>query len=160
MAAVLPYIPASNAFFVVGFTLAERVMYLPCAFFCVWMGSLLNHIYNKCSARNRSVCLLLMLGLSGYSYWTTSARAYDWRSIGDLLRADVLANPSNPKNMYSLGMCFIFMLLNSRLLCYRLLGTFDTIVASPTRCRAQLRYELKLPSQQCFASKILALIGM
>ena len=44
--ATIPFIPASNLLFYVGFVVAERVLYLPSIGFCLFLGKILFYVTN------------------------------------------------------------------------------------------------------------------
>lgn len=55
---IVPFLPASNLFFRVGFVIAERVLYLPAAGFCILVVtgmrelSAAGHVSKVCSRRH------------------------------------------------------------------------------------------------------------
>ena len=111
LAAALPFVPASNLFFYVGFTIAERIMYVSCAFCCLAIGGAAMCLYRAAKRRpcvgphtaNATAAVLALLAVVWYGY--TCRRAYDWQDFATLLTSDVVSNPTNPKNWYSLGAC-------------------------------------------------------
>ena len=95
---VLPYLPASNLFFPVGFVVAERVLYLPSMGFCM----LVSLVYKELTLtnRNKKWAWVLKIGLvfvlviqSG----KTVRRNRDWVSQESLWKSAVPVNPSNSK---------------------------------------------------------------
>ena len=44
---ILPFIPASNLFFYVGFVVAERVLYIPSMGYCILVGYGLSHLWKR-----------------------------------------------------------------------------------------------------------------
>ena len=48
---VLPFLPATNLFFYVGFVVAERVLYIPSCGFCLLVAQGLHQVYQKCERR-------------------------------------------------------------------------------------------------------------
>lgn len=50
---ILPYIPASNLFFYVGFVIAERVLYMPSMGFCILVALGWDRLYQKLEHRRR-----------------------------------------------------------------------------------------------------------
>lgn len=44
---ILPFLPATNLFFYVGFVVAERVLYIPSMGFCLLVGLAAQHVYRK-----------------------------------------------------------------------------------------------------------------
>ena len=96
---VLPFLPASNLFFPVGFVIAERVLYIPSMGFCVLVAYGLWCAYKK--AQNSKVakafitvvllCLFLMLSFK------TMVRNREWMNNSTLYRATCKISPRNPK---------------------------------------------------------------
>jgi len=64
---IIPYIPASNMFFYVGFVLADRVLFLPSIGFCLVLGVAIKRAmrgkgkHDEVARRNRGFLLLAML---------------------------------------------------------------------------------------------------
>lgn len=46
---VLPFIPATNLFFYVGFVVAERILYIPSMGFCLLAAKGIHMIYHCCN---------------------------------------------------------------------------------------------------------------
>ena len=103
---VLPFLPASNLFFPVGFTLAERIMYIPSIGACVLTG-LLHSRWVAGAARSYRVpvapAVLAAAAVLGMCAAVTYQRSCQFVDFETLLRADLRANPHNAKNWYSLG---------------------------------------------------------
>ena len=167
---LVSFLPASNLFFEVGFTLAERVMYLPSVGGCFMAGLAYDWCHRRLAGRRtpsisavgvpaerssdvprdatetsagcaghtsagtdngvaasldrdaaqafisprsasrdrscRRTALPVVLGLVLVACFTKPlVRSLDWVNFDTLLTADVISNPSNPKNWYSLGAC-------------------------------------------------------
>jgi tetratricopeptide (TPR) repeat protein len=103
---VLPYLPASGAFVTVGFTVAERVLYLPSSGFCVLLAAAIPA--GRPGGSRRSLrrwtsrgCLMMLFVLHGAR---TLRRNLDWHDQLSLLEADVRHQPSNCKLRYNLGL--------------------------------------------------------
>ena len=96
---VLPYLPASNLFFPVGFVVAERVLYLPSMGFCM----LVTSVYNGLMAKKKSagfiqnfvkvtiISVLLIQSLK------TVRRNRDWYNEETLWKSAITVNPMNAK---------------------------------------------------------------
>ncbi|XP_052850710.1 protein O-mannosyl-transferase TMTC1 [Drosophila gunungcola] len=100
---VLPFLPASNLLFYVGFVMAERVLYLPsvgyCLLFGLGFGSLWGRIQGSRRSRMMVLCGLgLLLGVHGIR---TFKRNLDWRDEEQLFRSAISVNP--PKALANLG---------------------------------------------------------
>ncbi|XP_075225931.1 protein O-mannosyl-transferase TMTC2-like [Lycorma delicatula] len=95
---VIPFIPATNIFFYVGFVVAERVLYIPSIGFCFLIGlgySLLYRRTNPKILRLSFIVLLIILGVR------THRRNYDWKDEESLYRSGIQVNP--PKSWGNLG---------------------------------------------------------
>lgn len=91
----LPFLPATNLFFYVGFVVAERVLYLPSVGFSLLVGLGGARFGAKLGSRARTAALgALLLALSV----RTLARNRDWRDEESLYRSAVGVNP--PKGIY------------------------------------------------------------
>ncbi|XP_069085716.1 protein O-mannosyl-transferase TMTC3 isoform X2 [Pleurodeles waltl] len=96
----LPFIPASNLFFPVGFVVAERVLYVPSMGFCI----LVAHGWRKLSSnRIRKfswVCLTLVLFTHSIK---TMFRNWDWESEYTLFMSALKVNKNNAKLWNNVG---------------------------------------------------------
>ena len=90
--------PASNALFTVGFTVAERVLYIPSMGAALIFAGLLARLLAHPKAR-WGVLALLSLALA----WRTRERNEDWRTSERLFAAGVAALPRNAKLHYNLA---------------------------------------------------------
>ena len=91
---VLPFIPATNLFFYVGFVIAERVLYIPSMGFCLLVAHGAYILYTRCSVHRRSlVPLVLGVLISGYGFRTV-LRNIDWHTEENLYRAGINVNPA------------------------------------------------------------------
>ncbi|KAL1139506.1 hypothetical protein AAG570_006489 [Ranatra chinensis] len=96
---VLPFLPATNLFFYVGFVVAERVLYLPSVGYCI----LVALGYSELARRLRNVAALraaLVLLLVVYSA-RTYTRNMDWHDEESLYRAGLHINPPKGKLIYT-----------------------------------------------------------
>ncbi|XP_049318038.1 protein O-mannosyl-transferase TMTC2 [Bactrocera dorsalis] len=101
----LPFIPATNLFFYVGFVVAERLLYLPSVGYCLLagygVGKLMERVRSP-AARKRKVALILGLSLLlSVLGARTVQRNYDWYDEESLFRSAVQVNP--PKALGNLG---------------------------------------------------------
>nr|XP_026501784.1 transmembrane and TPR repeat-containing protein CG4341-like [Vanessa tameamea]XP_026501786.1 transmembrane and TPR repeat-containing protein CG4341-like [Vanessa tameamea]XP_026501794.1 transmembrane and TPR repeat-containing protein CG4341-like [Vanessa tameamea] len=100
---VLPFVPASNILFYVGFVVAERVLYIPSVGFCLLLGLGAGTLtrnwrrYEMCSRVFMITLLMTLLVMSG----KTLRRNMDWRDEENLFRSALLINP--PKAFGNLG---------------------------------------------------------
>ncbi len=95
---VVPFLPASNILFSVGFVVAERVLYLPSMGFCLLAGHGLWKLINKSSTSDLAKLFLAILLLTHTA--KTMSRNKDWQSkitmYGSLLKL-------YPQNGYALA---------------------------------------------------------
>ncbi|KZS09880.1 Transmembrane and TPR repeat-containing protein [Daphnia magna] len=101
---VLPFLPASNLFFYVGFVVAERVLYMPSIGFCLLLGAGLEKTMDltqskKCGPTKRDEFIRLMLTTCfGATLILWSVRAFqrngDWSSEEQLYRSGIPINPA------------------------------------------------------------------
>ncbi|XP_053362470.1 protein O-mannosyl-transferase TMTC3 [Clarias gariepinus] len=98
---VLPFIPASNLFFPVGFVVAERVLYVPSMGFCV----LVAHGFKSLALRGalKKVSWLLMGVLLTTHAVKTFYRTWDWESEYTLFTSALKVNKNNAKLWNNVG---------------------------------------------------------
>ena len=93
---VLPYLPASNLFFPVGFVVAERVLYLPSMGFCMLVSIIYQELMTRGRKWMRFLKPMLFLILIVHSAKTVR-RNRDWYSEATLWSSAVPVNPNNAK---------------------------------------------------------------
>lgn len=92
---VLPFIPATNAFFYVGFVVAERVLYIPSMGFCLLVTVGMRSMFVRCrSRRSRAFLLSCAAGLLLLYSLKTVRRNQDWQSEEMLYRSGIAVNPA------------------------------------------------------------------
>ncbi|VDL73235.1 unnamed protein product [Nippostrongylus brasiliensis] len=95
---ILPFIPATNLFYYVGFVAAERTLYLPSVGYCILLGLL----YSACSFRFgpkvTSYAAFVVVLLHATRTWE---RNFDWMDEESLYQSAVKINP--PKAYSNLG---------------------------------------------------------
>lgn len=106
---ILPFLPATNLFFYVGFVVAERVLYLPSIGFCLLLGAGLEKLltFTNVAIRdnNRSSRKVIR---SAIQFWFAMAlilwslrtvqRNGDWSSEEQLYRSGIAINPAKGNN--------------------------------------------------------------
>ena len=96
----LPFLPASNLFFYVGFVVAERVLYIPSAGFCLLSGCgaalALSRAGKRKPALRAAVAALLLCALLGCGLRTVG-RNRDWADEEGLYRSGIQINPPKGK---------------------------------------------------------------
>nr|XP_042715783.1 protein O-mannosyl-transferase TMTC3 isoform X2 [Chrysemys picta bellii] len=98
---VLPFIPASNLFFPVGFVVAERVLYVPSMGFCILVAHGWKKLSNKSVLRKLSwICLSVVLFTHALK---TLHRNWDWESEYTLFMSALKVNKNNAKLWNNVG---------------------------------------------------------
>ena len=113
---VLPYLPASNLFFPVGFVVAERVLYLPSMGLCMLVGygawQILQRIKNlrkmkECRSNHSRIWHTLVVAFIAYVGVTHSVKTVlrnpEWRSHIPLFASGLRFNPRNGLLLSNLG---------------------------------------------------------
>ena len=102
---VLPFLPASNLFFPVGFVIAERILYIPSMGFCMLVAygawNLVRRL-NKTKAQRIVVGTALVYLIATHST-KTYIRNFDWESNMSAFKAGLKVNPRNGLLMANLG---------------------------------------------------------
>ncbi|XP_055011548.1 protein O-mannosyl-transferase TMTC3 [Boleophthalmus pectinirostris] len=98
---VLPFIPASNLFFPVGFVVAERVLYVPSMGFCVLVAHGFKILSHKGILKRFSWFLMVLL-LTTHAV-KTFHRNWDWESEYTLFTAALKVNKNNAKLWNNVG---------------------------------------------------------
>ncbi|XP_051998289.1 protein O-mannosyl-transferase TMTC4-like isoform X4 [Xyrauchen texanus] len=99
---IIPFVPASNLFFRVGFVIAERVLYLSSAGYCL----ILAYAVGYCSLHWRKHKRLLraaMLMLLCVNVARSAQRSQQWRSEESLFTSALSVCPLNAKVHYNVG---------------------------------------------------------
>ncbi|XP_064535532.1 protein O-mannosyl-transferase Tmtc1 isoform X1 [Drosophila montana] len=99
---VLPFLPACNLFFHVGFVLAERLLYLPSVGYCLLLGLGFGKLWQRLNGSAHRLLLLICLGILLVTFGLrTVQRNRDWHNEEQLFRSAVAINP--PKALGNLG---------------------------------------------------------
>ncbi|ENN79047.1 hypothetical protein YQE_02954, partial [Dendroctonus ponderosae] len=97
---VLPFIPASNLFFPVGFVVAERVLYMPSMGFCMLIG----YGWQITSRRTGKKIAWTFVGLLVISHgWKTYLRNWDWENEYTIFMSGLRVNQRNAKLFNNVG---------------------------------------------------------
>lgn len=92
----VPFLPATNLFFYVGFVVAERVLYIPSIGYCLLIGLGCHVIHSRTNKSLVLVCVALLL--AAFSVRTVQ-RNRDWMDEESLYRSGIPINP--PKCKYT-----------------------------------------------------------
>ncbi|RZF36725.1 hypothetical protein LSTR_LSTR005038 [Laodelphax striatellus] len=95
---IIPFLPATNLFFYVGFVVAERVLYIPSVGFCFLVGLGYHLLLKKADFKLIRLCFVMMLVVLGAR---THHRNRDWTDEESLYRSGIPINP--PKSWGNLG---------------------------------------------------------
>ena len=105
---VLPYLPASNLFFPVGFVVAERVLYLPSMGFCMLVGFGAHRIFKSInSSALRGIFSFLIVGVLSVHSLKTGLRNLDWVSEHSIYASAVRINPNHGPMLTNLGAVYV-----------------------------------------------------
>ncbi|KAM9319222.1 protein O-mannosyl-transferase TMTC4 [Gastrophryne carolinensis] len=98
---IIPFLPASNIFFRVGFAIAERVLYLPSVGYCM----LVTYGYSRaCKHFNKKkLVTLAVLGLLAINILRCIHRSNQWKSEELLFQSALFVCPLNAKVHYNVG---------------------------------------------------------
>lgn len=97
---ILPFLPASNLFFPVGFVIAERVLYMPSMGFCI----LVAYGFHLLSERWSKKCTWSLLGLLLLSHsLKTYNRNLDWENEYTIFMSGLKVNQRNAKLFNNVG---------------------------------------------------------
>lgn len=94
----IPFLPATNLFFYVGFVVAERVLYIPSMGFCLLVAAGMRSLYVRLRRRSSrtmlvycSAALILLFGVK------TVLRNRDWENEEMLYKSGIYVNPAKGK---------------------------------------------------------------
>ncbi|KAF4087339.1 hypothetical protein AMELA_G00094670 [Ameiurus melas] len=99
---VIPFLPASNLFFRVGFVIAERVLYLSTAGYCLILAYAVAHCCCRWK-RPKKLLRAAMLALLGVNVARCALRSQQWRSEQSLFTSALSVCPLNAKVHYNVG---------------------------------------------------------
>lgn len=93
---IVPFIPATNLFFYVGFVIAERVLYIPSMGFCLLVAKGASELYtqNHSNRIRQGVVLLSVLCLLVSFSVRTILRNQDWETEERLYGSGIIVNPA------------------------------------------------------------------
>ena len=99
---VIPFLPASNLFFPVGFVIAERVLYLPSMGFCLLVGFGFSILSRKSFLRPKTLnfCLYFLIAIHSVK---TFSRNFDWKDEREIFLSGLRVNDKNAKLWNNVG---------------------------------------------------------
>lgn len=98
---VIPFLPASNLFFRVGFAVAERVLYLPSVGYCMLLTYGYSRVCRQCI--KKKLVTLTVLGLLATNVIRCVQRSNQWKSEELLFQSALFVCPLNAKVHYNVG---------------------------------------------------------
>ncbi|XP_015913361.2 protein O-mannosyl-transferase Tmtc3 [Parasteatoda tepidariorum] len=98
---VLPFLPASNMFFPVGFVVAERILYIPSMGFCFLIAYGWSLIYRRMGRKRYLIYLILVVII--FHSLKTILRNFDWVSEKEIFAAGLKVNQRNAKLYNNVG---------------------------------------------------------
>lgn len=99
---VVPFLPASNIFFRVGFVIAERVLYLSSAGYCLLLASCVGWCCSRWTKYRKLVCVSMLALLCVYVL-RCALRSHQWRAEKTLFTSALSVCPLNAKVHYNVG---------------------------------------------------------
>lgn len=99
---IIPFIPASNIFFYVGFVVAERIMYTPSIGFCLLIGTLIHYTTKKNWINGKWIGIFMMVIILLFGYKTVK-RNEAWLNSNNLWEAEYFTHPTNIRAITNLA---------------------------------------------------------
>ncbi|KAM8858350.1 protein O-mannosyl-transferase TMTC4 isoform 1-T1 [Synchiropus picturatus] len=99
---VVPFLPACNIFFRVGFVIAERVLYLSSAGYCLLLAYCLGHCCHRWRRYKSLLCASALALLCMYVA-RCALRSHQWRTEQSLFTSALTVCPLNAKVHYNVG---------------------------------------------------------
>ncbi|CAH2092208.1 unnamed protein product [Euphydryas editha] len=96
---VLPFLPASNLFFPVGFVVAERVLYMPSMGWCLLVAHGWRLVAKKRAKLAAAALIFLLVAFSAKTY----VRNWDWKTEYSIFASGLKVNRNNAKLYNNVG---------------------------------------------------------
>ena len=113
---VLPFVPATNLFFYVGFVIAERVLYIPSTGYCLLVAvattNMVRRICGDGMSRHRMMMVMMMVLVTPLAV-RTFVRNSDWLNEEALYRSGISVNPAKGHFL-----CCVYVLSNRSVVKY------------------------------------------
>lgn len=101
---IIPFIPASNIFFPVGFVIAERILYIPSMGFCLLVSLGFYKIFNQCKVTNVRKLLVFSYTIMLFAHsLKTITRNLDWYDEQSIFLSGLKVNAKNAKLYNNVG---------------------------------------------------------
>ncbi|XP_068146188.1 protein O-mannosyl-transferase Tmtc3 [Drosophila tropicalis] len=100
---VLPFLPASNLFFPVGFVVAERILYMPSMGYCLLVAYGSQQLQERCSIKWKFLGQAALWILMFSHALKTYQRNFDWRTEYSLFMSGIHVNQRNAKLYNNVG---------------------------------------------------------
>lgn len=100
---VLPFLPASNLFFPVGFVVAERILYMPSMGYCLLVAYGYHQFQRRWHANWGRLAQMALVALLLAHGLKTQQRNWDWRTEYSLFMSGVHVNQRNAKLYNNVG---------------------------------------------------------
>uniref|UniRef100_A0A1B0CFF6 Uncharacterized protein n=2 Tax=Lutzomyia longipalpis TaxID=7200 RepID=A0A1B0CFF6_LUTLO len=97
---ILPFLPASNLFFPVGFVIAERVLYMPSMGFCLLVAYGFHLMSQRFNKKLAWMCLTFLLITHATK---TYVRNWDWETEYSIFMSGLRVNQRNAKLFNNVG---------------------------------------------------------
>jgi len=105
----VPFLPASNLFFYVGFVVAERVLYLPSVGYCLLLGQGAAELWRRAAPKQRRALFVAAIVLLAAFSARTVQRNRDWNCEESLYRSGIPINAPKCEYLYRFLFCsYIF----------------------------------------------------
>jgi tetratricopeptide (TPR) repeat protein len=98
----IPFLPASNLFFPVGFVIAERVLYIPSMGFCLLVAFGYSRLCQK-KIFNRKLLKCFIVFLISVHSAKTILRNFDWKDESSIFLSGLRVNVNNAKLWNNVG---------------------------------------------------------
>ncbi|XP_061698022.1 protein O-mannosyl-transferase TMTC4 [Syngnathoides biaculeatus] len=99
---VVPFLPACNVFFRVGFVIAERVLYLPSAGYCLLLACAVARSCRRWVKYKKLLCVSVLALMVTFTA-RCAVRSHQWRSEQSLFTSALAVCPLNAKVHYNVG---------------------------------------------------------
>ncbi|XP_078039359.1 protein O-mannosyl-transferase Tmtc4 isoform X2 [Augochlora pura] len=97
---IIPFLPASNIFFNVGFVIAERTLYIPSAGYCLLFAIGLQKLCSRVSVQYILLVYIVLISLFFARSWL---RSEQWKTETVLFRSALHVCPLNAKVHYNIA---------------------------------------------------------